>query len=330
MPPSPRRDASRRSTSPSRRRFLGASTTLLTLAAAGPALWPFAAAGYASANTHDAEAIHRKTIPGTDESLPTIGMGTYITFNVGPGRAEREPLAEVLRIFFEHGGAMIDSSPMYGQAEAVLGDLLAAMDFTDGLFSATKVWTRSTSAGGAQIDDSLELWGIPRFDLMQVHNLVNWQEHLETMRVRRDDGAIRYLGITTSHGRRLDEFERIMRNEPIDFVQLTYNVVDRWAEETLLPLARERGIAVIANRPFQGGRLFDRFADAPLPNWASDAGIDNWAQFFLKFIVSHPAVTCAIPATSQPAHMRENMGALLGPVPDAATRNAMTEYIAEL
>ncbi|TQE99857.1 MAG: aldo/keto reductase [Spiribacter salinus] len=297
------------------------------LGAAGPAVWPFAAAGRARADRNDDEAIHRKNIPGTGVSLPTIGMGTYITFNVGPSAAEREPLAEVLRIFFERGGGMIDSSPMYGQAEAVLGDLLTEMDSTDGLFSATKVWTRSTSTGVEQIDDSLELWDIPRFDLMQVHNLVNWQAHLETMRARRDAGEIRYLGITTSHGRRLDECERIMRNEPLDFVQLTYNVVDRWAEDTLLPLARERGIAVIANRPFQGGRLFDRFADAPLPDWASGMGINNWAQFFLKFIVSHPAVTCAIPATSRPEHMRENMGALSGPIPDAATRKAMIDYL---
>jgi diketogulonate reductase-like aldo/keto reductase len=269
-------------------------------------------------------------IPGADETLPKIGMGTYITFNVGADTGARRRLAEVLRTFFALGGGMIDSSPMYGTAEAVLGDLLAERDDTEGLFSATKVWTRSTSQGEEQIDASLDLWGIPGFDLIQVHNLVNWREHLATMRARRDAGEIRYIGITSSHGRRHDELERIMRDESIDFVQLTYNIVDREVEDRLLPLARDLGIAVIANRPFRRGRLFDRFADHPLPNWAGDYAIDNWAQFFLKFIVSHEAVTCAIPATSQPRHMAENMGAMYGPLPDADARRAMIEYVESL
>ena len=321
------RRARSRLPSPARRRFLARGTGLLALGLAGPMLLPSPVA--VRARTGD--GIHRKTIPGTEESLPTIGMGTYITFNVGPGEAARAPLAEVLRIFFDRGGGMIDSSPMYGAAETVLGDLLAALDYPpEQLFSATKVWTRGTNRGAEQIDESLHLWGLSRFDLMQVHNLVNWREHLETLRARRNHGEIRYLGITTSHGRRLDEFEQIMRDEPIDFVQLTYNVIDRWAEEGLLPLAQERGIAVIANRPFQRGTLFDRFGDQPLPAWAEQAGIANWAQFFLKFIVSHPAVTCAIPATSQPEHMRENMGALRGQVPDAGMRAKMIEYIDDL
>lgn len=278
--------------------------------------------------------LQLKPIPGTNEYLPAIGLGTYITFNVGPDEALRDRLTEVLRIFFDMGGGMIDSSPMYGTSEGVLGDLLGHVDDTggrtDGLFAATKVWTRSTATGEDQIDRSLALWNLPRFDLMQVHNLVNWRAHLETIRARRAAGEIRYTGVTTSHGRRHDELERVMRDEPIDFVQLTYNLLDREAEDRLLPLARDRGIAVIANRPFRRGRLFDRFADAPLPDWAGDFAITNWAQFFLKFIISHDAITCAIPATSRPAHMRENMGAMRGPLPDADTRRAMIDYIGKL
>jgi len=311
-----------------RRRFLAGAASLLAMATpAGRILHPLGA-GLAAAPVAAAGQPITRPIPGSDESLPAIGLGTYITFNVGPDPDARATLAEVLRLFFELGGGLIDSSPMYGSSEAVVGDLLADIDHGGDLFSATKVWTRSTARGREQIDASLERWGIDRFDLMQVHNLVNWRDHLATMRARRDAGDIRYIGITTSHGRRLAEFERIMRAEPLDFVQLTYNVVDRWAEDRLLPLARERGIAVIANRPFQGGRLFDRFGERPLPDWAGELGIDNWAQFFLKFIISHPAVTCAIPATSDPAHLRENMGAMRGPLPDAATRAAMAAHLA--
>ncbi|SEO70887.1 aldo/keto reductase [Aquisalimonas asiatica] len=279
---------------------------------------------------HGSDDVHRKTIPGTDETLNAIGMGTYITFNVGPDDGARESLTDVLRTFFAMGGGMIDSSPMYGTAEDVLGDLLGEMDDAGPVFSATKVWTRSTGEGREQIDASLDLWGVDRFDLMQIHNLVNWEAHLETLRERRADGDIRYIGVTTSHGRRHDALERIMRDEAIDFVQLTYNIVDREAEERLLPLARERDIAVIANRPFQRGNLFDRVNGKPLPGWAADYGIENWAQYFLKFITSHDAITCAIPATSREEHMRENMGALRGPVPDASVRERMLEELQRL
>ncbi len=321
--------------SPTRRTFLRQLGTLL----AGAAAWP--SLTLASAVDDDATPIGpdatdadngplHATIPSTDERMPKIGLGTYITFNVGPDPNTRETLAQVLRTFFAMGGGMIDSSPMYGTAEEVLGDLLTELDDTDGLFSATKVWTRSTREGENQIDASLDLWGIRRFDLMQVHNLVNWREHLATLRARRNAGEIRYIGITTSHGRRHDDLERIMRDEAIDFVQLTYNVLDRDVEDRLLPLARDRGIAVIANRPFRRGRLFDHVAGHPLPDWAADYGIDNWARFFLKFIISHAAVTCAIPATSRPQHMEENMGAMYGPLPDDVTRRAMIDYIESL
>ena len=313
---------------PQRRRFLCQLGHALGGAAASRALPGATIALLSGTSTRvAADAILRREIPGTDETIPAIGMGTYVTFNVGPDQAMRDRLTEVLEIFFDMGGGMIDSSPMYGTAEDVLGDCLERLNDTEGLFSATKIWTRSTAEGRAQIDDSLDLWGIQRFDLMQVHNLVNWEEHMETIRARRDDGDIRYTGITTSHGRRHDELERIMRDEPPDFVQLTYNVLDREAERRLLPLAQERGIAVIANRPFRRGSMFDRVEGKPLPDWAAEYGIDNWAQFFLKFIISHPAITCAIPATSQPEHMRENMGAMRGPMPDEDTRQAMITHL---
>ncbi len=314
-----------------RRRFLRQLGHALGGAAASRALPGATIALLSGAPTGvAADEIHRREIPDTDETIPAIGMGTYVTFNVGPDQAMRDQLTEVLETFFDMGGSMIDSSPMYGTAEAVLGDCLERLDDTEGMFSATKVWTRSTSEGREQIEDSLNLWGIEEFDLMQIHNLVNWEAHLETIRARRDAGEIRYTGITTSHGRRHDSLERIMRDEPLDFVQLTYNVLDREVEQRLLPLAQERGIAVIANRPFRRGRMFDRVEGKPLPDWAPEYGIDNWAQFFLKFIISHPAITCAIPATSRPEHMRENMGAMRGPLPDEDTRRAMITYLEEV
>jgi diketogulonate reductase-like aldo/keto reductase len=225
---------------------------------------------------------------------------------------------------------MIDSSPMYGAAEEVVGRCLELLDETPGLFSATKVWTPGRAFGEDQMRDSLTLWGLPRLDLLQVHNLLDWETHLETLRAWKLEQRVRYVGVTTSHGRRHDELSRIMADEPLDFVQFTYNIDDREAERRLLPLAAERGIAVIANRPFQGGNLFRRVAGRPLPGWAAEIACDNWAQVFLKFIISHPAVTCAIPATSQVAHMIENMGALRGPLPDQALRERMARDFAAL
>ena len=281
------------------------------------------------AQARDSGPITRP-IPATGQRVPVIGMGTWRTFNVGTDPVLLDQRGQVLQAFFEHGGALIDSSPMYGTAEDVLGRLLPRLDAYDQTFAATKVWTRGEQAGREQMAQSRELWGVTRFDLMQVHNLVDWQTHLDTLKQMKADGDIRYLGITTSHGRRLGKFEDIMASEPLDFVQLTYNIVDRWAEDRLLPLARERGIAVIANRPFQGGRLFSRFQSEPLPGWASEVGCRNWAEFFLKFIVSHPALTCAIPATTSVEHMNENMGAQFGPLPEAEQRERMARYVREL
>jgi len=301
---------------PSRRRFLGALAWLGAMAGSQPA---FAT-----------EGPHRATIPASGERIPAVGMGTWITFNVGTDKALRNTRTEVLRAFFEGGGGMIDSSPMYGSSEAVVGYGLERLGRPSGLFSATKVWTWSASGGEAQMAESRDLWGLRRFDLMQVHNLVSWKAHLRTLRAEREAGRIRYVGVTTSHGRRHDELERIMRREPLDFVQLTHNILDREAEARLLPLAAERGIAVIANRPYRRKELIHRFQGQPLPAWSAAFGARNWPQFLLKYIISHPAITCAIPATTQVAHMRENMGALHGPLPDAATRERMARYVRSL
>jgi diketogulonate reductase-like aldo/keto reductase len=271
-----------------------------------------------------------RTIPSSGEPLPAIGMGSWITFDVGDDRAARATRVEVLQTFFDRGGALIDSSPMYGSSEEVIGHCLERLNQSADLFSATKVWTPGEWLGINQMETSRALWGVPRFDLMQVHNLLDWQTHLATLREWKAAGRIRYLGVTTSHGRRHAELERIMRSEPLDFVQFTYNIRDRAAEQRLLPLAAERGIAVIINRPFRRGALFNTVRGQPLPDWAAEIDCANWAQFLLKFIISHPAVSCAIPATSRVDHMRENMGALYGRLPDAALRRRMVDYFERL
>ena len=271
-----------------------------------------------------------KAIPVSGEALPVIGMGTWITFNVGEDAALREQRRGVLQTFFDRGGGMIDSSPMYGSSEEVIGYCLARIENTDGLFAATKVWTPTRWLGVRQMEASEELWGTQRFDLMQIHNLLDWEAHLETLLEWKAEGRLRYIGITTSHGRRHDEFLQVMAEQPLDFVQFTYNILDRRAEQRLLPLAAERGQAVIVNRPFRRGALIDGLAGKPLPAWAQEIDCANWAQFLLKFIVSHPAVTCAIPATSRVDHMEENMGAAYGRLPDAKMRERMVRYVESL
>ena len=255
---------------------------------------------------------------------------------IGAGRRRawpqdaRDVRVEVLRAFFEAGGGMVDSSPMYGSSEDVIGHGLARLGDKASLFSATKVWTPSAGRGPGQMEASRRLWGVERFDLLQVHNLVEWEGHLETLKAWKAEGRVRYIGVTTSHGRRHAALERLMATEPLDFVQFTYNLVDREAERRLLPLAAERGLAVIINRPFRRGALFDAYARRPLPGWAAEFDCANWAQFFLKFVVSHPAVTCAIPATSRVEHMGENMGAAYGRLPDPALRQRMLRYVEAL
>ena len=302
---------------PSRRAFLG----MLAGAAAVLGAHPSAAAGV---------GLLKRAIPATGETVPVIGMGTWITFNVGDDKALRDQRAKVLQTFFDMGGSVIDSSPMYGSSEAVIGYGLERIANTAGLFAATKVWTPFTALGDGQRANSRRLWGVERFDLMQIHNLLNWEGHLPRLLEDKAEGRIRYVGVTTSHGRRHDVLARVMAEQPLDVVQFTYNIVDREAEDRLLPLAADRGLAVVINRPFRRGQLFDRLARHPLPAWADEIDCANWAQFFLKFIVSHPAVTCAIPATSSIEHMRENMGALEGRLPDRTMRARMARYVESL
>jgi diketogulonate reductase-like aldo/keto reductase len=264
-------------------------------------------------------AALERAIPSSGERLPAVGLGTWITFDVGPG-SERHARGEVLRAFFEAGGRLVDSSPMYGASEDMIGEELARIGRPATLFAASKVWTVGALAGRRQMEKSRGLWRIARFDLLQVHNLLDWEPHLATLKEMKAERRVRYIGVTTSHGRRHDLVEQILGREPIDFVQFTYNLADREAEERLLPMAAERRIAVIINRPFDGGNLFRAKTRKPLPGWAADIGCASWAEAFLKFVISHPAVTCAIPATSRVAHLRENMRALAGPLPDAALR----------
>jgi diketogulonate reductase-like aldo/keto reductase len=242
----------------------------------------------------------------------------------------RDECASVMAAFFEAGGRMIDSSPMYGSSQPVVGYGLKRLKQPSALFSAEKVWTSSGEDGPAQIEESRRFWGVPRFDLLQVHNLLAWKQHLKTLYRMKAEGDVRYVGITTSEGRRHDLVEKIMRSEPIDFIQVTYNIIDREVEERILPLARDRGIAVIINRPFQQGVLTEELEGEPLPQWAAEIGARTWAQFILKFIISHPAVTTAIPATTRIDHVRENVAAAEGPLPDEATRRRMAAHVEEL
>ncbi|EKV32422.1 putative oxidoreductase protein [Caenispirillum salinarum AK4] len=271
-----------------------------------------------------------KAVPSTGQAIPVIGMGTWITFNVGQDPKLRSERTEVLRAFFAHGGGVIDSSPMYGSSQAVVGHGLDELGHPPGLIAADKVWTSDGDDGPGQIRESLRDWGIPRFNLLQVHNLRAWRPHLETLFAMKEAGELAHVGITTSHGRRHGEMEAVMRDHPIDFVQLTYNAVDREAEARLLPLAQEKGIAVIANRPFRRSALVDRVQRHPLPAFAAEAGCETWPALLLKYIVSHPAVTCAIPATTQVVHMRENMAAARGPVLDEALRRRIADVVAAL
>jgi diketogulonate reductase-like aldo/keto reductase len=306
------------------RRLLSRRSLLGVMAAAGAAvLRPWAAVSQGA-------AIVTRPIPASGERLPVVGLGSWITFNVGDDVVARDACTEVMRAFFDAGGRMIDSSPMYGSSQKVIGYGLSKLDQPAGLFSAEKVWISPGSRGPAQIEASRRYWGLPRFDLMQVHNLLSWEEHLRTLRAMKAAGQVRYVGITTSEGRRHRDVEQIMRTQALDFVQVTYNILDREVEDRILPLARERGIAVIVNRPFREGELIRRLARHPLPAWSADIGCATWAQILLKFIISHPAVTCAIPATTRVDHVRENMAAAHDPLPDPVMRARMIAHVERL
>lgn len=312
--------AATRLVTPLLRRFAAASALGAAVAADAARAAPEAGAG----------AAHRRPIPkAPDSTIPVIGLGTWQTFDVG----QDDPAAfaqrqEVLRRFFAAGGGMVDSSPMYGRAEWLVGELLKAVPAGDRLVAATKVWTPFDRLGPTQFDRSLALWGLPRMDVSLVHNLLNLRDHLPMLRERQARGQVRWIGISTSHGRDHDEVAAVLRREPIDVLQITYNLVDASAEP-LLELAAERRVAVVVNRPFDGGWLFRRVGREPVPAWAREAlGCEHWSQLFLKWIVAHPAVTCAIPATRDPAHLDENMAARLGPLPDAAQRRQLQQWIA--
>ncbi|MBQ0921371.1 aldo/keto reductase [Hydrogenophaga aromaticivorans] len=304
---------------PDRRRWLAASAL-----AAGLPAWATRAAA------QPAQSLLTRPIPANGEALPVVGLGSWITFNVGNDPVARDARAEVVRAFFAEGGRLIDSSPMYGSSQPVIGHALAKLGHPATLFSAEKVWVGDAARGATQMEASRAFWGVPRFDLMQVHNLLAWEEHLPRLQAMKAAGQLLYVGISTSEGRRHAELERILRTQAIDFVQLTYNLLDREAEQRLLPLAQERRIAVIVNRPFRQGDLLDQLRGHPLPGWSREIGCDSWAQVALKFVVSHPAVTCAIPATSQVAHLRQNMGAARGRLPDATLRARMARDVAAL
>jgi diketogulonate reductase-like aldo/keto reductase len=300
----------------SRRRFLQASAIAATLA-------PFSGRCLAAAQSDPI----KKTIPSSGEQLSVIGLGTSRTFDVNAENAALSPLLDVMRAFFDHGGQLIDSSPMYGNAEAVTGALLRALGDTPGLFTATKVWTWGKQEGIDQMQRSMRRLGSERIDLMQIHNLRDWQVQLETLREWKARGRIRYIGITTSHGRDHDELETILQQQQLDFVQFSYNILNRTAEQRLLPIARERGIATLSNRPYQRGSLFRKVKGKTLPAWSAEFDCTSWGQFFLKFIASHPDVTCIIPATSKQKHMIDNMAAGHGRLPDASTRKRMAEFM---
>ena len=270
-----------------------------------------------------------RKIPSTSEALPVIGCGTWQTFDVGPGAAERAPLAEVLKTLFEAGGAAIDSSPMYGRSEGVVGDLLADGKSRglgrDRAFIATKVWTTGREAGIAQMKRSMELLRTDRIDLMQIHNLVDWQTHLATLRAWKSEGRVRLVGVTHYTESAHDTLLAVLKREKFDFVQINYAVDDRAVEQKLLPFAKDNGIAVMINQPFGGGGLLRKLLARKLPDWAGEIGCTSWAQILLKFVLAHPAVTCVIPGTSKPEHMRDDIQAGLGTLPDAAMLKRIVE-----
>jgi aryl-alcohol dehydrogenase-like predicted oxidoreductase len=277
-----------------------------------------------------ATSIKTKAIPRTGELLPVIGLGTWQTFDVGRSESARAPLREVLHDFARLGGKVIDSSPMYGQSESVVGDLAAELKLSNQLFIATKVWTSGRDAGIRQMEESFRRLQTKRVDLMQIHNLVDWRTHLATLRQWKAVDRVRYIGVTHYTASAYEQLAAVLGKEDLDFVQLNYSIAEREAEERLLPLAADRGVAVLANRPFAQAQLFSKVRGKPLPPWAKEIGCASWAQLFLKFVVSHPSVTCAIPATSKVQHLIDNMQAGIGQFPDANMRQRMAKVVSDL
>jgi diketogulonate reductase-like aldo/keto reductase len=275
-------------------------------------------------------ALLQRAIPSSGETLPVIGLGTWQVFDVGPSPAERKPLEEVLALFVKFGGRVVDSSPMYRRAEEVIGDIAARLGLAPALFLATKVWTTGKQPGVDSMERSLAKLQVKRIDLMQVHNLIDAKTHLATLREWKEQGRARYLGITHYVSSAYKEVAALLRSEKLDFLQINYSILEREAENQIFPIAQERGVAVIVNRPFGGGNLFARVRQKPLPDWAKEFDCHSWAQFLLKWIIAHPAVTCAIPATSNPRHLEDNMQAGAGRLPDAKLRQRMVEVLEKL
>jgi diketogulonate reductase-like aldo/keto reductase len=272
----------------------------------------------------------QRPIPSSGELLPVMGMGTSRTFDTAADAESLAKLTGVMQAFIDGQGTVIDSSPMYGNAETRVGDVLRAMEKPPKLFAATKVWTTGREQGIAQMEESARRMNVQRFDLIAVHNLQDWQTHLNTLKNWKKEGKVRYIGITTSHGRDHEELLQIMRSEPLDFVQFSYNIQDRVAEQALLPVAQDRGIATMINRPYQRGALFGKSRGHELPDLAAELDCSSWGQFYLKFILGHRAVTCIIPATAKAHHMDDNMQANFGRLPDAAQREEMLRIFGSL
>jgi len=277
-----------------------------------------------------ASKLLQRAIPSSGELLPVIGMGSSRTFDTGSDDETMARLTAVMKTFFASQGSVIDSSPMYGTAESRIGDVLRNLPERPKLFAATKVWTTGRKAGIAQMQESARRMNVKHFDLIAVHNLEDWKTHLQTLKHWKAEGKVRYIGITTSHGRDHEEFLQVMRQEPLDFVQFTYNIANRTAEKEILPLALDRGIATMINRPYQRGSLFHQSRGKPLPALAKEIDCKSWGQFYLKFILAHPAVTNVIPATSKPHHMADNMQANFGHIPDKKQRNEMLRIFQSL
>ena len=277
----------------------------------------------------DATMMTRQ-IPSSGEELPVVGLGTWQTFDVGASDVDRDPLREVLRLFVENGGTVIDSSPMYGQSEAVVGDLTAELEIRDDLFFATKVWKEGRADGIDQMNESYRLMKVDRIDLLQVHNLVDWETHLPTLRKWKSEGRLRYIGMTHYQVRAYSRLEELIRTRQLDFVQFNFSMATRTAEESILPLAAEHGVATLINRPYEGGSLFGRVSGHDLPAWAAEFDCESWGQFFLKYLLSNPHVTCVIPGTGNPRHIVDNTRAGYGRLPDEETRRRMVAHLDSL
>ena len=300
----------------------------LSLALGAGTLLPFTTSGH---SIYPMQEIHKRPIPGTDEQLPIIGMGTWQTFDIGEGEADRNNMRNILKTFYEMGGRVLDSSPMYGRSEDVLGDLAADLKLLGKFFMATKVWTQGRNSGIDQMNSSMSKMRTKPMDLMQVHNLVDVRTHLDTLRKWKDEGKIRYIGLTHYIVSAHDDLERLIKSEKdLDFIQVNFSIDTRNAANRLLPVAQDHGVGVLINRPYEGGSLFRRVKGKELPPWAKDFDINSWGQYFLKYIVSHESITAAIPATTKLHHLKDNMGAAYGLLPDAKTRNKMVAYLEQL